>query len=225
MTLLFFPTVPLLPLVHKCHFHSFSPSFISFPFYLLLWLRVPHSSPLPCPLFLLAHSHWIFFLLHVSVVVAEEGAFHSIKCKMFFKRDSSWSELGIGMLNLKKLEGKTQVLVRNDTTLGKIILNIYLAESTPITRSGKNNVILMCVPNPPLYSKPSEGDNNKPATYLIRVKTAEAADELFSQLNKSKSSSNWYFYLMNNSKQWEKWKIYSVALGTVLYYVFKFIGG
>ncbi|CAH3191952.1 unnamed protein product [Porites evermanni] len=125
-----------------------------------------------------------------SVVVAEEGAFHSIKCKMFFKRDSSWSELGIGMLNLKKLEGKTQVLVRNDTTLGKILLNIYLAESTPITRSGKNNVILMCVPNPPLYSKPSEGDNSKPATYLIRVKTAEDADELFSQLNKSKTTSN-----------------------------------
>lgn len=124
---------------------------------------------------------------------------------MFFKRDSSWSELGIGMLNLKKLEGKTQVLVRNDTTLGKILLNIYLAESTPITRSGKNNVILMCVPNPPLYSKPNEGDNNKPATYLIRVKTAEDADELFSQLNKSKSSSNWYFYSkLDGSEKTEK---------------------
>ena len=123
-------------------------------------------------------------------MVAEEGAFHSIKCKLFFKRESSWSELGIGMLNLKKLEGKTQVLVRNDTTLGKIILNVYLAESTPISRSGKNNVILVSVPNPPLYSKPSEGDNSKPATYLIKVKTAEDAEELFSQLGKNKPSGN-----------------------------------
>lgn len=63
----------------------------------------------------------------------------------------------------------------------------------------------MCVPNPPLYSKPSEGDNNKPATYLIRVKTAEDADELFSQLNKSKSSSNWYFYSkLDGSEKTEK---------------------
>ena len=190
MIMNFFPSVSLLPLVHKCHFHSSSPH-VSSPFPSIF------LSDKESPTLLLTRVYSFFFLtatefvlLCFSVVVAEEGAFHSIKCKMFFKRDSSWSELGIGMLNLKKLEGKTQVLVRNDTTLGKILLNIYLAESTPITRSGKNNVILMCVPNPPLYSKPSEGDNSKPATYLIRVKTTEDADELFSQLNKSKSSCN-----------------------------------
>ena len=188
--MIIFICISLLPLVHKCHFHSSVPQ-VSSPF-LSIFISDKES-----PTLLLTHVYSFFLLTATefalscfSVVVAEEGAFHSIKCKMFFKRDSSWSELGIGMLNLKKLEGKTQVLVRNDTTLGKILLNIYLAESTPITRSGKNNVILMCVPNPPLYSKPSEGDNNKPATYLIRVKTAEDADELFSQLNKSKSSRN-----------------------------------
>jgi len=124
-----------------------------------------------------------------SVVVAEEGAFHSIRCKLFYKRESDWVELGLGMMNLKKLEEKTQVLVRNDTTLGKILLNIYLAENTPISRSGKNNVILMSIPNPPLFSKDSEGDNSKPATYLIRVKTAQDADELHTQLNANKPSS------------------------------------
>ncbi|XP_015752517.1 PREDICTED: nuclear pore complex protein Nup50-like [Acropora digitifera] len=127
---------------------------------------------------------WFF-----SVVVAEEGAFHSIRCKLFYKRESDWVELGLGMMNLKKLEEKTQVLVRNDTTLGKILLNIYLAENTPISRSGKNNVILMSIPNPPLFSKDSEGDNSKPATYLIRVKTAQDADELHTQLNANKPSS------------------------------------
>lgn len=125
-----------------------------------------------------------------SVVVAEEGAFHSIRCKLFFKRGSSWVELGIGMLNLKKLEGKTQVLVRNDTALGKIVLNVYLAENTPITRSGKNNLMLLSVPNPPLFSKPAEGDNSKPATYLIRVKTSEDADELFKQMETNKTEVN-----------------------------------
>lgn len=124
----------------------------------------------------------------VSVVVAEEGAFYSIRCKLFFKRESTWAELGIGMLNLKKLDERTQVLVRNDTTLGKILLNVYLAKSTPISRSGKNNVILVSIPNPPLFSKPSEGDNSKPATYLIKVKTAEDADELFKQLDTNKPS-------------------------------------
>ena len=123
-------------------------------------------------------------------MVAEEGAFHSIRCKLYFKRGSTWAELGIGMLNLKKLDRRTQVLVRNDTTLGKILLNVYLAESTPISRSGKNNVILVSLPNPPLYTKDSEGDNNKPATYLIKVKTAEDADELLAQLDRNKTSSN-----------------------------------
>lgn len=123
-------------------------------------------------------------------MVAEEGAFHSIRCKLFFKRQSTWAELGLGMLNLKKLEGKTQLLVRNDTTLGKILMNVYLAESTPFSRSGKNNVILLSVPNPPLYSKPDEGDNSKPATYLIKVKTAEDADELFQQLDANKTPDN-----------------------------------
>ena len=93
------------------------------------------------------------------------------------------------MLSLKKLDGKTQVLVRNDTTLGKILLNVFLFQSTPISRSGKNNVILVSVPNPPLYSKASEGDNSKPATYLIRVKTTENADELYTQMDSNRSAS------------------------------------
>ena len=124
------------------------------------------------------------------MVGPEEGAFHSIRCKLFFKRDASWAELGLGVLNLKKLDEKTQLLVRNDTSLGKILLNVFLSKNMPISRNGKNNVMLVSVPNPPLYAKESEGDNSKPATYLIKVKTAENADELFEQLNSSKSSAS-----------------------------------
>lgn len=39
-------------------------------------------------------------------MVVEEGVFYFIRCKLFFKRELFWVELGIGMLNLKKFEGK-----------------------------------------------------------------------------------------------------------------------
>ena len=86
------------------------------------------------------------------------------------------------MLSLKKVENKTLVLLRNDTALGKILLNIFLGEATPISRSGKNNVILMSIPNPPVFTKNADGDNAKPVSYLIRVKTSENADDLFKQM-------------------------------------------
>lgn len=116
----------------------------------------------------------------------EEDAFYSTRCKLFFKRDNDWSELGVGMLSLKKTSNKKmQVLVRNDTALGKIVLNVFVTEATPTSRSGKNNILLMSVPNPPVFIG-KEGDNTKPASYLIRVKTAENADELHKHLQTAK---------------------------------------
>ena len=94
------------------------------------------------------------------------------------------------MINLKDIDGKTQILMRNDTSLGKILLNVFLASNTPVSRSGKNNVMLVSVPNPPLYSKANEGDNSKPATYLIRVKTSDDADKLHQELISKKESSS-----------------------------------
>lgn len=44
----------------------------------------------------------------------------------------------------------------------------------PCSRTGKNNVLLVCVPNPPLDEK----NASAPATMLVRVKTSEDADEL-----------------------------------------------
>lgn len=113
-----------------------------------------------------------------------------MRCKLYFKRASGWSDLGIGMINLKNINEKTQILMRNDTSVGKILLNVFLTSSTPVSRSGKNNVILVSVPNPPLYSKPSEGDNSLPATYLIRVKTADDADKLHRELVSKKEASS-----------------------------------
>lgn len=55
--------------------------------------------------------------------------------------------------------------------------------SIPCTRVGKNNVMLLCVPNPPVDEK----NPNTPVPLLVRVKTAEDADELHKVLEEKKS--------------------------------------
>lgn len=126
----------------------------------------------------------INFLYACNSSTPEKDAFYSTRCKLFFKRDSDWSELGVGMLSLKKISGaKTQVLVRNDTAIAKILLNVIVTIETATSRSGKNNVLLMSVPNPPVFGK--DGDNTKPVSYLIRVKTGENADELHRHLKQT----------------------------------------
>ena len=63
-----------------------------------------------------------------------------------------------------------------------------LTESIPATRQGKNNVAIVCVPNPPLTDKKQEGDQ-KAVSMLIRVKTGEDADELLQHINEAKEKS------------------------------------
>ncbi|XP_054712462.1 nuclear pore complex protein Nup50-like [Uloborus diversus] len=117
--------------------------------------------------------------------VNEEDALYSKRCKLFFKKDETYSDKGVGTLYLKPLDGKTQLLVRADTNLGNILLNIILSSSLPMSRTGKNNVLLVCVPNPPVDAK--NPDSKDAIPMLIRVKTAEDADELLEMLNKYKS--------------------------------------
>lgn len=57
---------------------------------------------------------------------------------------------------------------------GNILLNIILPVSMPCSRLGKNNVMVVCVPNPPVDDK----NPSCPIPLLIRVKTADDADEL-----------------------------------------------
>ena len=75
-------------------------------------------------------------------------------------------EKGVGMLYLKSVDGgKTQLLIRADTNLGNVLLNILLSPSIPTTRVGKNNVMLVCVPNPPVDPK---DQSSEPCPMLIR---------------------------------------------------------
>uniref|UniRef100_S4RWP9 Nucleoporin 50 n=1 Tax=Petromyzon marinus TaxID=7757 RepID=S4RWP9_PETMA len=116
--------------------------------------------------------------------VKESDAFYSTKCKLFYKKGEEFKEKGVGMLHLKPMENKkTQLLIRADTSLGNILLNVLLQPSMVCTRTGKN-VLLMCVPNPPV----DEGSKDAVVPMLIRVKTGEDADELHRAIGDKKGS-------------------------------------
>lgn len=105
------------------------------------------------------------------------------RCKLFYKKDNSYTEKGVGMLHLKKVkDDKTQLVIRADTSLGNILLNILLNPQLTTQRVGKNNVMLVCVPNPPIDPKTP----SVPTPMLLRVKTDVEADELLAALNDAK---------------------------------------
>lgn len=117
--------------------------------------------------------------------VTEEDSVYSKKCKLFYKKDGAYIEKGVGMLHLKPTDNdKTQLLIRADTNLGNILLNILLSPQIPTTRVGKNNVMLVCIPNPPIDAKSDE--DSGPTPMLIRVKNAEDADELKAKVDELK---------------------------------------
>ncbi|XP_047989405.1 nuclear pore complex protein Nup50 [Leguminivora glycinivorella] len=112
--------------------------------------------------------------------VVEKDSVYEKKCKIFVKKDGNFADRGVGTLYIKKIEesGKYQLLVRANTNLGNVMLNLILASAIPTQRMGKNNVMMVCIPTPD--TKPP------PTSVLIRVKTSEEADELLETLNKYK---------------------------------------
>merc|ERR1719452_348116 len=115
----------------------------------------------------------------VIETVVESDAIYTKKCKLFYKKGEAYVERGLGNIHLKKTDdSKLQVIIRADTTLGNILFNIIMTDQIPLERVGKNNVMVICVPNPPIDPK----SEVEPVTFLIRVKTAEDADELKEKL-------------------------------------------
>uniref|UniRef100_A0A2P2HY03 Nuclear pore complex protein Nup50-like n=1 Tax=Hirondellea gigas TaxID=1518452 RepID=A0A2P2HY03_9CRUS len=120
------------------------------------------------------------------VEVKEDDALYEKKCKLFYKKDGVFIDKGVGTLFLKPAGDeckKTQLLVRAATNLGNVLLNIVLNSSLPTMRTGKNNVLIVCVPNPPIDPKV---ESNTPVTMLIRVKTSDDADELLKKIDEHK---------------------------------------
>jgi hypothetical protein len=56
----------------------------------------------------------------------------------------------------------------------------------PVTRADDKSVFIVCVPNPPLMEEQCE-DKKSPVAMLIRVPTADGAEELLQQLNSHKN--------------------------------------
>ena len=71
------------------------------------------------------------------------------------------------------------LLLRNDTSIGNILINVRVTGDVPMTLT-KNNLIVVCPPNPPL----EKGDSDV-VTYLIRVKTVQQAEELHTTIKEN----------------------------------------
>lgn len=112
------------------------------------------------------------------VPVVEDDSLYSKRCKVFIKSGEDYKDRGIGMLYIKKVEDKIQMVVRADTNLGNVLFNIMIVDGLPTSRMGKNNVMVVCIPTPD--AKPP------PVSCLLRVKTAEDADDLLATINKYK---------------------------------------
>uniref|UniRef100_A0A1B6E577 RanBD1 domain-containing protein n=1 Tax=Clastoptera arizonana TaxID=38151 RepID=A0A1B6E577_9HEMI len=112
--------------------------------------------------------------------VKEDNALYSKRCKVFVKKDGNFSDRGIGTLYIKKVnDSKHQLLVRADTVLGNILVNVLLSSDIPTQRMGKNNVVMVCLPTPDASPPPT--------SVLLRVKTSEEADELLKSLEQYKN--------------------------------------
>ncbi|CAF87686.1 unnamed protein product, partial [Tetraodon nigroviridis] len=79
--------------------------------------------------------------------VQEKDAFYSKKCKLFYRKEAEFKEKGVGTLHLNLAEPNATA------PTGNILLNILVHASMPCTRVGRNNVMLVCVPNPPVDDK------------------------------------------------------------------------
>ena len=110
----------------------------------------------------------------------------SVKSKLFYKKDSEFTEVGVGILKVQSSsKGSVHLLMRNETSIGSVMLNVKVSGDIPISCT-KNSVLIVCpTPNPPLSSV-GEG----PVTYLLRVKTAQSAEQLLNAIKENTKESS-----------------------------------
>ncbi len=59
------------------------------------------------------------------------------------------------IFRLEKLPFPDSILSRSEDKLGRILLNIQVGAGVPLERVGDNNILLVCVANPPIYQVPA----------------------------------------------------------------------
>ena len=112
----------------------------------------------------------------------DNGSLLSLRAKLFYKKQDEYTELGVGTLKVQSSNGQSVcLLLRNDTSIGNILMNVRVTADVPMTLT-KNNVIVVCPANPPLGKGAGEGGV---VTYLIRVKTAQLAEKLHTTIKEN----------------------------------------
>lgn len=104
---------------------------------------------------------------------SDDDSLLTVRAKLFYKNDAEFVEVGVGTLRVQSSsKGSVHLLMRNDTSIGTVMLNVKATGATPLS-CNKKSVLLVCpAPNPPL----SVGEG--PVTYLLRVKTEQLAEQL-----------------------------------------------
>jgi nuclear pore complex protein Nup50 len=117
--------------------------------------------------------------------IVEQDSIHSVRCKLYYKKGKEFTEKGLGMLYLKNVDSeegtpnKTQLLVRAETNLGNILLNILLNKQMNLTK--RNNCVqFVCIPNPEIPGIKA----GTPVTMLVKVKNADLASILEDEIKK-----------------------------------------
>ena len=108
-----------------------------------------------------------------STAPSEDDSLLAVRAKLFYKKESEFVDLGVGNLKVQSSsKGMVHLLMRNDTSLGTVLLNVKVSGDMPVSCSKKSVLVVCPTPNPPL----SVGEG--PVTYLLRVKTTELAEQL-----------------------------------------------
>lgn len=116
-----------------------------------------------------------------EVKFESEGVIFEQRCKLYYKKESGFKERGVGTLYIKKSEdGKGQIIIRAENSVGTILLNCALSKGLPVSKSGKNNVMLVCNVFPDIPGESFKDDETNP--FLIKVKSPDAADSIYKNI-------------------------------------------
>ncbi|KAI6661071.1 Nuclear pore complex protein Nup50-like [Oopsacas minuta] len=118
-----------------------------------------------------------------------ENTVFTCNSKVFTKRLDSFTDLGICILRVRKNpdSNKTQLLVRNNTTIAKIIINTLINNKTPLSKPRDKEIMIICLKQETDLDLKLEGNQVlEMETFLIRVKTVDLATTLFSLLDEAK---------------------------------------
>lgn len=112
--------------------------------------------------------------------IKENDAIFESKSKLYCLKNGKYEEHGIGQLYIKPVDDKkVQLVMRNDSALGTIMVNTLLNNTVNFTKRNPKNVQLTCVLDPTKCVKPQ--------TILFKFKDSQITDAFETELAKLKN--------------------------------------